>query len=429
MQLVCLGLNHTTAPVSVRERVAYGAEEIEKTIPLWLKEFNTQKKGELSELMILSTCNRTEFYAVVEIPDVFVEHLSESIARQKSVSSVEFKAHSYTYFDKNCVKHIYEVVSGIDSMVLGETQIVGQFKKAVQLAKQAQGLGVYLNHLFQFAIGCAKQVRSTTAIGKNSVSLAAAAVRLSQRIFGNLSDCSILFIGAGEMIELCCAHFVAQQPKSITVANRTLEKGLALAKRFHGDAIRLQEVPEVISDYDILVSCTASTLPIIGLGMIERASKERRHKPICIIDLAVPRDVEPEVARLDDVFVYSMDELGTVVESGQESRKAAVEKAKKTITDEIKAFELWLRSRKAVPSIVALQDNAECIRKVALDEARRQLASGHATEEVLEKLSRTLTKKFLHDPTVLLRGENSCTDAEQDRIIDLISRFYQQREP
>lgn len=427
MQLLCLGLNHTTAPLSVRERVAFGPEEIEDAITTFKSRLASAERGGLTEAMILSTCNRTEIYCAVSDPDLAADELSKLIADMKSINVNQFAPHTYRYAQCEAARHIYRVVSGIDSMVLGETQIVGQFKKAVGMARDAKGLGLMLNHLFQDAFTVAKEVRSTTAIGSSSVSLAAAAVRLSMRLFGDLSTSNVLFVGAGEMIELCAAHFCAQNPKSVTVANRSIDRGQALAARYNGKAMRLQDLPEAISQYDIVVSCTASALPIIGLGMIERAIKERKHRPMCIVDLAVPRDVEPEIARLDDVYVYSMDELGAVVQSGRESRQAAVIEAEGIITLRVRAFERWLAMRAAVPVISRIRERAEYIRTDLVTQAERQIQKGENVQEVLDQLTKTLTHKLIHDPTVLLRDAEGLTQEERDHMTTVVGHFYQTR--
>lgn len=428
MQLLCLGLNHTTAPLSVRERIAFGPDEIEGAIAALKTRLGQGDRGGLTEAMILSTCNRTEIYCAVSDSDKAFAGLCELIAEMKAVSVAQFEPHTYKYVQTEVARHIYRVVSGIDSMVLGETQIVGQFKKAVKAARDAKGLGVMLNHLFQDAFTVAKEVRSSTAIGSSSVSLAAAAVRLSLRLFGNLRDSNILFVGAGEMIELCAAHFSAQQPKSVTVANRSLDRGQLLAARYNGKAMRLQDLPDQISQYDIVVSCTASALPIIGLGMIERAVKERRHRPMCIVDLAVPRDVEPEISRLEDVYVYSMDELGAVVQSGRESRQAAVIEADGIITMRVQELEKWLRMRASVPVIASMRTRAEHQRATLVKLAQKQLAAGENPQAVLEQFSRTLTSKLIHDPTLLLRDAQGLTDTEREHMTTIVGRFYHDRE-
>jgi glutamyl-tRNA reductase len=249
-------------------------------------------------------------------------------------------------------------------------------------------------------------------------------VRVAQRIFGSLAGEHVLFVGAGEMVELTATHFAAQHPKSITVANRTLERAQLLAHRFHAQSIKLSELPDTIARYDIVVSCTASSLPIIGLGMIERAIKLRRRKPMFIVDLAVPRDVEPEVARLDDVYVHTVDDLGRIVKSGNETRQAAVAQAEAIIESRVRDFEEWVRARRAVPVIQDLRTRADALRRRELERALKQLARGEAPEVVIEHLSQALTNKFLHDPMSTLReaGDN----AEHQRLHALLARFYSQ---
>jgi glutamyl-tRNA reductase len=322
----------------------------------------------------------------------------------------------------SAVRHAFRVASGLDSMVLGEPQILGQMKQAEKLARSAGGLGLMLNHLFQRTFAVAKEVRTTTEIGTQSVSMAAAAVRVAQRIFGNLNGEHILFVGAGEMVELTATHFAAQHPKSITVANRTLERAQALAHRFHANAVKLSELPDTIARYDIVVSCTASSLPIIGLGMIERAIKSRRRKPMFIVDLAVPRDVEPEVSRLDDVYVHTVDDLGRIVQTGSETRQAAVAQAEAIIESRVRDFEEWIKSRRAVPVIQDLRTRADALRRRELERALKQLARGEAPESVVEHLSQALTNKFLHDPMSTLREAGD--DAEHARLQVLLARFY-----
>jgi glutamyl-tRNA reductase len=287
-------------------------------------------------------------------------------------------------------------------MVIGEPQILGQMKEAVRVAEESGTLGTQLHKLFQRSFSVAKEVRSTTAIGANIVSMAAAAVHLAERIFESLATQRILFIGAGEMIELCAAHFCARQPKLVTIANRTVERGRALAERFNGTAIRLDELGEHIAQHDIVVSCTASPLPIIGLGMVERAVKARRHRPMFMVDLAVPRDIEQEVGELDDVFLYTVDDLANVVESGLESRQAAVVEAETIVSNRVHDFLGWLEARDTVPVIRSLRDSAERMRRHEIEHALKLLARGEAPEKVVEQLSQRLVNKFLHAPTQTL---------------------------
>ncbi len=428
MRLLALGLNHTTAPLAVRERVAFVPEEVTETIGLLRDKLARPAHGEIVEAAIVSTCNRTEFYCAANDPEQAQHALQAFVAAEKKLDLGEFRKHTYVLPQAQAVRHAFRVASGLDSMVLGEPQILGQMKQAEKLARGAGGLGLMLNHLFQRTFAVAKEVRSTTEIGAHSVSMAAAAVRVAQRIFGDLKNENILFVGAGEMIELCATHFAAQNPKSITVANRTLERAETLAHRFHAKAIKLADLPEAIPHYDIIVSCTASTLPIIGLGMVERAVKSRRHKPMYIVDLAVPRDVEPEVARLDDVYVYTVDDLGRVVQSGVEGRQAAVSQAEAIIETRVRDFESWLHARASVPLIQGLRERADALRNAELERARKLLARGDSPELVMEALAQALTNKFLHDPMAALRNSDAEDSAERERIAALLGRFYHHHE-
>jgi glutamyl-tRNA reductase len=424
MQLLTLGLNHQTAPLALRERLAFVPTEVGSTIALLRDNLNTRDAGRLTEAAIVSTCNRTELYCAVEEPDTASNALSEFLASAKQLDASELRRSTYVLPQANAVRHAFRVASGLDSMVLGEPQILGQMKQAEKLSREAGGMGLLLNHLFQRTFAVAKEVRSTTEIGTQSVSMAAAAVRVAERIFGSLADSHVLFVGAGEMIELCATHFAARHPKSIAVANRTEDRAQSLAAKLQGKAMRLAELPDNLQRFDIVVSCTASTLPIIGLGMVERALKARRHRPMFIVDLAVPRDVEPEVARLDDIYVYTVDDLGKIVQTGTETRQAAVAQAEAIIESRVRDFEGWLKTRAAVPVIQGLRSRADELRAQELERARRRLAAGESPELVLEHLSHALTNKFLHAPVSALHQSAGTDDAARDRLIATLSRFY-----
>jgi glutamyl-tRNA reductase len=305
--------------------------------------------------------------------------------------------------------------------VLGEPQILGQMKQAVRQAEQAGTLGFLLHKLFQRTFSVAKDVRTQTEIGANLVSMAAAAVKLAERIFPSIAEQRILFIGAGEMIELNAVHFAARNPKHITVANRTLERAQALARRINGHAITLTELPDQLAQHDIIVTCTASSLPILGKGMVERALKQRKHRPLFIVDLAVPRDVEKEVAELSDVFLYSVDDLSEVVRDGLDARQGAVKEAEVIIDSGVNEFIHWLESREVVPVIRTLRDQAERQRRHEMEKALRLLAKGEAPEKVLESLSMGLTNKFLHAPTQAL---NQAQTGDRDAFLDAVHRIY-----
>lgn len=428
MHLLALGLNHKTAPVSIRERVAFASEEIPKAINHLCSRADNDKNNTIDEIAFLSTCNRTEIYFVAKEPSVAKEAVLNFICDSKQVTRSELDPHIYAFEQEDVALHMFRVASGLNSMVLGETQIVGQMKKAEKIAATAKGLGTLLNHLFQTSFTVAKEVRTVTAIGENSISLAAAAVQSALRLFGSLKNERILFVGAGEMIELCAAHFAAQQPKSITIANRTLENGQALAQKCNGKTIRLADLPKQIADYDVIVSCTASALPIIGLGMIERAVGQRRHRPIFIVDLAVPRDVEAEIDQLPDVYVYTVDDLGKIIDQGMATRRAAVHEAEIIIEKHKLDFTSWLRQRKTVPAIKALRDRANELRQQEMLRAMHRLEHGEDPGEVLECLAYGLTNKLIHDPTVLLRDSADLTHDNRLMLEHVFEGFYRQRE-
>ncbi|MFT3849354.1 MAG: glutamyl-tRNA reductase [Propionivibrio sp.] len=399
MALFTLGINHRTAPLEVREQLAFHAEELRRALSDLLSG------GHVHEAAILLTCNRTELYCQADTPQAAIDWLAD----YRRVPAHVIEPYLYAHPDRDAVRHAFRVASGLDSMVLGEPQILGQMKEAVRIARESGALGTTLNKLFQSSFAVAKDVRLTTAIGANIVSMAAASVRLAERIFESIADQKVLFIGAGEMIELCATHFAARSPKQIVIANRTIDRGRALADRFGATAIRLEDVGERLGEFDIVVSCTASQLPIIGLGLVERAIKARRHRPMFMVDLAVPRDVEVEVGGLNDVFLYTVDDLAQVVESGIESRNSAVVDAEAIVATRVEGFLHWLQTRETVPVIRSLRDSAERMRRHEMEHAMKLLAKGEDPASVLDQLSQRLTNKFLHAPTQAL------TQAESDR--------------
>ena len=411
MQLFTFGINHQTAPLSVREQIAFSAE----TMDVALRDL--VGNGAVKEATILSTCNRTEVYCSTNEPLQAVDWL----ASYHHLPAADIEPYIYRLPQEQAVKHAFRVASGLDSMVLGEPQILGQMKQAVRQAEQAGTMGFLLYKLFQRTFSVAKDVRTQTEIGANLVSMAAAAVKLAERIFPAISEQRVLFIGAGEMIELNAVHFAARSPKHITVANRTLERAQVLARRINGHAVTLTELPEQLAQHDIIITCTASTLPILGKGMVERALKQRKHRPLFIVDLAVPRDVEKEVAELSDVFLYTVDDLSEVVRDGLDARQGAVKEAEVIIDSGVNEFVHWMESRGVVPTIRALRDHAERQRRGEMEKALRALAKGESAEKVLESLSSALTNKFLHSPTQAL---NQATAAERDHLLETVQRIY-----
>ncbi|TSA41310.1 MAG: glutamyl-tRNA reductase [Betaproteobacteria bacterium] len=411
MQLFTFGINHQTAPVSIREKVAFHAETLEQAL------LDFVGRHAVKEAAILSTCNRTEIYCNTSEPQLAVDWLASYHNLQRSL----IDPYLYTLPQELAVKHAFRVASGLDSMVLGETQILGQLKQAVGTAERAGTLGTLLHKLFQRTFSVAKEVRTQTEIGANSVSMAAAAVRLAERIFPSLTDQNVLFIGAGEMIELCASHFAAQHPKHITVANRTVERARLLAQRFHGEAITLNELPEYLAMQDIIVTSTASPLPILGKGLVERVIKQRKHRPMFMVDLAVPRDIEAEVGELDDVFLYTVDDLSQVIEAGIDNRKLAAAEAEVIIENQVGSFMEWLEIRSVVPTIRALRDQGERFRRHELEHAKRLLANGDDPAAVVEQLSRALTNKLMHAPSHAL---NHVHGEDRRQMEALLWRLY-----
>ncbi len=405
MSVWALGINHQTAPLDLRGRFAFALDQIQPTLHGYRQSLPRQP-----EATLLSTCNRTELYAAGD--QAAVEPTLEWLAQTGGVSVHVLRDHAYILRENDAARHAFRVASGLDSMVLGEAQILGQMKDAVRAAEQAGALGATLHQMFQRSFAVAKQVRSSTEIGAHSISMTAAAVRLASQLFEDLKDIRVLFVGAGEMIELAATHFAAKTPKSMSIANRTLERGATLASRFGAEAMRLAEIPDRLHEFDAVVSCTASTLPIIGLGAVERALKKRRYRPMFMVDLAVPRDIEAEVKGLSDVYLYTVDDLANVVQTGKDSRQAAVAQAEAIVDAGVLSFMNWLEQRDPatglVPLIQQINAQADAWRTAEMVRARKLLARGEPVEAVLEALSRGLTQKMLHGTLAELRS----TDAE-----------------
>jgi glutamyl-tRNA reductase len=417
MSLYTLGLNHHTAPLGVRERVVFHVERLGEAL-------SEAKRLLAPEAAILSTCNRTEIYLSGELDAHRRGAATRWLADYHRVDEAELARYVYTLPREQAVRHAFRVASGLDSMVLGEPEILGQMKEAARSAEAAGTLGTVLGKLFQRSFAVAKEVRSTTQVGANSVSMAAASVKLAARIFPSLKDQKLLFIGAGEMIELCATHFAAQGPARITVANRTLERAQSLAHRFNARAIELRELAAQLHEHDVVVSCTASSLPILGKGLVERALKARRRLPMFMVDLAVPRDIEQEVGELDDVFLYTIDDLQGIVQGNLDARRSAVEQAEAIIDTQVGQFMHWMQGRQSVPLIRALRDQAEDARRGEVERALRLLARGDDPKQVVESLSQGLTNKLMHAPTQAL---NEAGAEERQTLAETLARLFRIR--
>jgi len=389
MTVWALGLNHNTAPLDLRGRFAFSIEQMAPTLK-GLRESHAKHP----EATILSTCNRTEIYCASEAPAL--AHTLAWLADSGGVSPALLSSHTYTLEGDQAARHVFRVASGLDSMVLGEPQILGQMKDAVRAAEGAGAMGSTLHQLFQRTFAVAKEVRSTTEIGAHSISMAAASVRLAGQLFEDLANIKILFVGAGEMIDLAATHFAARNPALMVIANRTTERGESLAQKFGAQTMPLADLPARLHEFDAVISCTASVLPIIGLGAVERAVKLRKRRPIFMIDLAVPRDIEPEVKELPDIYLYTVDDLAQVVQTGKESRRAAVAEAEVIIDAGVQNFMSWLNQRGTVPLIQQLHAQADEWRSMEINRAKKLLAKGESIETVLEALARGMSQKMLH---------------------------------
>jgi len=403
MPLIALGINHRTASLEVRERVAFAPDQM----ILSLQQGRDDSGAD--NLAILSTCNRTELYATGSVaPSALLAWLAD----HHHLSASALDDSYYVLEDDKAVQHMMKVASGLDSMVLGEPQILGQMKSSYAVAQKAGTADGLLSQVFQGVFATAKRVRSETAIGQNPVSVAYAAVSLAQRIFSSMKEVSALLIGAGETVELLARHLREQGVGDIIVANRTLARAQEMAEVFSAEAILLSEIPEYLHRADVVISSTASQLPILGKGAVESALKQRKHRPIFMVDIAVPRDIEPQVAQLDDVYLYTVDDLKEVIEANLRHREDAAGQAEVIIEQGVSNWKNQLRGQQAVGTIRAFRDNLGALRDAELDKALASIAQGQSAEQVLRQLAHGLTNKFLHVPTTRLKkaGEQGDSD-------------------
>ena len=417
--LFALGLNYRTAPIEVRERVAFPAAAQRDAVDA------LRRATHADEATLLSTCNRTELYFRAPHADI-LDRAANWVAELPSVRGLDIRPHLYRLKGAEVPRHAFRMASGLDSMILGEPQVLGQVKMAVKIANDANALSGPLDRLFQETFQVAKTVRSQTAIGTTSVSMAAAAAKLASQLFGDMHQVRVLLIGTGEMIQLAATHFAAFNPKAIVVANRTLANAAALAEQFNATPMALDEVPSCIHEFDVVITSTASTLPIIGKGMIERAIKRRRHKPMFLVDLAVPRDIEPEVHEVEDAYLHTLDSLGRVIDQNLGTRQAAIAEADAIIETHTDAFMRWMEARKTVPLIQQLRSKADDYRLAELERAQKMLARGDDPAEVLEHLSHGLTNKLLHHP---LKSLKECSGEQRESVSAVVQDMFRLEKP
>jgi glutamyl-tRNA reductase len=412
MSLLVVGINHRTAPVEVRERVVFDPAHI----PEALRELNALPH--VTESVILSTCNRTELYCVTDANSE--ADLGPWLERYHRLGSSIHHC-MYKHGGPAAVSHVFSVASGLDSMVLGEPQILGQLKDAYRVAQESGTTGPALNRLFQAAFSVAKRVRTETQIGANAVSVASAAVAMAKNVFASFENRTALLVGAGETIALAARHLHAAGLRRMIVANRSIERARELAAEFHGYAIGLDEIPTHLRDADIVIASTASPMPVITRDAAEDALRARKRRPIFMVDIAVPRDIEAGVAELEDVYLFTIDDLQSVVNENMESRKQAAREANQLIDGEVEKFEQALRTRDAAPTIRKLREEAEKTRRQTLEQAQKMLAHGRSPEEALEFLSATLTNRLIHAPSQRLRDAAETGDSE---VFEVIADIY-----
>jgi glutamyl-tRNA reductase len=419
MSFLTIGINHNTASVDIREKVSFTPETMSESLQSVL-----QLPG-VNESVILSTCNRSEIYCEAENPEQAAQSLLTWLAGLHHLELEQLKHSIYIYTDRDVIDHISNVAAGLDSMVLGEPQILGQLKSAYSVANEHHTVGSMLNYLFQHSFKVAKKVRTETAIGENAVSIAFAAVSLSTRIFSDLQKCRALLVGAGETIDLVARHLREKGVSQLTIANRTLARAEALAKEFDANACLLADIPDELPNADIVITSTASQLPLIGKGVVERALKKRKHKPMFMVDIAVPRDIETEVADLADVFLYTVDDLRTVIEDNLRSREKAAVQAKEIIRDQTESFVSNLQTRSAGEAIKVIRGRAKTIKELELEKAERALKAGNDPQQVMRQLAHNITNKLMHGPTMALR---SAQEQGDDLVKDVALRMFDQND-
>ncbi len=416
MSIVALGINHKTAPVSVREKLAFNPDNLSAALDDMLKQVNCD------EVAILSTCNRTELY-IVQGGDVDVtkEKVIRWLAEHHKINASTILPSLYWHLDVKAVNHMMRVASGLDSLILGEPQILGQMKQAYSQAKAAGSMALVMDRLFQRTFGVAKQVRTDTDIGTSAVSVAFASVNLAKHIFGDLNKSRVLLVGAGETIELVAKHLYENNVGKMTVANRTLSRAEKMATAIGADVITLAQIPEEMAKADIVISSTASTLPIIGKGMVENALSKRKHQPIFMVDLAVPRDIEEQVSELEDVYLYTVDDLQSIIAKNLDSRRKAAIEAESIVSEQADGFMAWMRGLKTQDAVVSYRKQCIEHRDELLEKALNQLQNNKSPEAVLAELATKLTNKFMHAPTSAL--QSAAQGGELDKLVYLRDIF------
>lgn len=403
--IVVVGVSHKSAPVEIREKLAFSDKKLNESLK------NLYQHPLISENVILSTCNRVEIYAHVEDIENGIISLKKFFTGYHEIPMQDLDGHFYTYINKETIEHLFNVSSSLDSMVVGEPQILGQVKEAYIAAKDSKATGVILNHLFEKSFSVAKRIRSETAIAEKAVSISYAAVELAKKIFNVLHDKTVLLIGAGEMSELAARHLLSLGVKSIFVSSRTFERAVDLARTLNGSAIRFDNFPEELTRTDIVISSTSAPHPIIRKDMVEKAIHKRKNKPMFFIDIAVPRDVESEVNDIENVYLYNIDDLQEIVDANKLEREKEAEKARKLVKEEVQLFSEWLGSLNATPTISSIREQAEKTRISELEKTFSKLKDLNETQKtVIDNMTSSIVNKILHKPTVNIREQTTAKD-------------------
>lgn len=414
MSLVTIGMNHKTASLDLREKLSVDKDESAKII----KKLHSMPL--IDEVFLLSTCNRTELY--FEIDDLqYVNNISNWLLRQKGLLIEDFEDNMYSYSDSSVVRHALNVACGLDSMVIGESQILGQFKDAFNEANDAGTIGKNLNRLFQYAFSTAKEVRTDTKIGANSLSIANVAVSLTDQFYDDLSDKNALLIGAGETISIAAKNLRKKNINKLYIANRTLENAKSIAEEVSGRAISLKDIPEKLKNSDIVISAITGNVPLIGKGAIETCLKHRKHKPIYMVDLGVPRNIESEVKELPDIFLYTLDNIQDLIKKNYKTREEAAIDAQHIVDNKVEEYMNWRKSQSAFSIIKLYREDCENIRKTCLDKSLSQLKLGKDPKDVIDQLSINLTSKLSHKPTLAL---NKAGQTNNRKLINLVCDIF-----
>lgn len=415
MKFLVLGLNHKTANIEVRERLAFNGQKLEEGI------FNLKKIPGIKEVALLSTCNRVEIYAYVNSDEKVAESIKNFLSRFHNIQKKDFENDLYIHTDYDAIRHILRVSSSLDSMIVGEPQILGQIKDAFDFALSKKTTHIFLNKLLKKALSVAKKVRTETKIAENAVSISFAAVELAKKIFTDLEDISFMLIGAGEMAELAARHLISNGARSVKVTNRTYERGCELANEFNGRPVKFEDFLQELVHTDIVICSTDASTYMLHKDQMRGVMKDRKHKPVFIIDISVPRNIDPEINKIDNVYLYDIDDIQNVVDTNILERKKEAEKAEKIVTEEVEKFITWMSSLNSMSTIVALRQKGEDIKEDEIVKFKNKFPDiDSELMRAIQRMAASIVNKLMHPPTVALKEDEEC----KDELIAMINKLY-----